>query len=73
MRFRCASRYWCPSAASRTCCSTCTDWLDAEVGRGNYADPRRRHARSTHATAWYFRTVEEAQAFVATFPMLDAG
>ena len=24
----------------------------------------------THATAWYFRTVEEAQAFVTKFPML---
>ena len=33
------------------------NWLDAEVGRGNYAD----HSAITplaDATAWYFRTVE---------------
>ena len=45
-------------------------WLDAEVGRGSYA-VHGAGAGLTHATAWYFRTVEEAQAFVATFPMLE--
>jgi hypothetical protein len=45
-------------------------WLDAEVGRGNFA-AHGAGAGLTQATAWYFRTVEEAQAFVATFPMLE--
>jgi hypothetical protein len=45
-------------------------WLDAEVGRGSYA-AHGAGAGLTHATAWYFRTVEEAQAFVARFPMLE--
>ena len=44
-------------------------WLDAEVGRGNFA-AHGAGAGLTHATAWYFRTVEEAQAFVTKFPML---
>jgi putative SOS response-associated peptidase YedK len=44
-------------------------WLDAEVGRGSYAAHGARGGL-TDATAWYFRTVEEAQAFVARFPML---
>ena len=45
-------------------------WLDAEVGRGSYA-VHGAGAGLTHATAWYFRTVEEAQAFVTKFPMLE--
>ena len=44
-------------------------WLDAEVGRGNYARTASAPAWRMR-TAWYFRTVEEAQAFVAAFPML---
>ena len=44
-------------------------WLDAAVGRGSYA-VHGAGAGLTHATAWYFRTVEEAQAFVTKFPML---
>jgi putative SOS response-associated peptidase YedK len=36
-------------------------WLDAEVGRGSYA-VHGAGAGLTQATAWYFRTVEEAQA-----------
>jgi hypothetical protein len=44
-------------------------WLDAAVGRGSYA-VHGAGAGLTRATAWYFRTVEEAQAFVTTFPML---
>lgn len=45
-------------------------WVDVEIGRGSYA----AHGAGTglaHATAWYFRTVEDAQAFVAAFPMLE--
>lgn len=38
-------------------------WLDAAVGRGSYA-VHGAGAGLTHATAWYFRTVEDAQAFV---------
>ena len=38
MPSRCASRCSCPSAASRTCCLDMHRWLDAEVGRGNYAE-----------------------------------
>jgi hypothetical protein len=34
-------------------------WLDAEVGRGGYA-AHGAGAGLTHATAWYFRTVDEA-------------
>lgn len=45
-------------------------WLDAEVGRGSYA-VHGAGAGLTNATAWYFRTVEEAQAFVRRFPMLE--
>jgi putative SOS response-associated peptidase YedK len=45
-------------------------WLEAEVGRGSYA-VHGAGVGLTHATAWYFRTVEEAQAFVAAFPMLE--
>jgi putative SOS response-associated peptidase YedK len=45
-------------------------WLDAEVGRGNFA-AHGAGAGLTQAIAWYFRTVEEAQAFVAKFPMLE--
>jgi putative SOS response-associated peptidase YedK len=45
-------------------------WLDAEVGRGSYAVHGARDGL-TDATAWYFRTVEAAQAFVARFPMLE--
>ena len=45
-------------------------WLDAEVGRGSYAAHGAGQGL-TNATAWYFRTVEEAQAFVARFPMLE--
>ena len=45
-------------------------WLDAAVGRGSYA-VHGAGAGLTHATAWYFRTVEEAQAFVTKFPMLE--
>jgi hypothetical protein len=45
-------------------------WLDAEVGRGSYA-VHGAGPGLTHATAWYFRRVEEAQAFVAAFPMLE--
>ena len=39
-------------------------WLDAEVGRGSYA-VHGAGTGLTDATAWYFRSVEEAQAFVA--------
>ena len=45
-------------------------WLDAEVGRGSYAEHGARTGL-TDATAWYFRSVEAAQAFVARFPMLE--
>jgi hypothetical protein len=45
-------------------------WLDVKVGRGNYAT-HGAAAAGGDATAWYFRTVEEAQAFVARFPMLE--
>lgn len=45
-------------------------WLDAEIGRGGYA-MHGAAATGTDATAWYFRRVEEAQAFVAAFPMLE--
>jgi hypothetical protein len=45
-------------------------WLDSQVGRGSYAVHGAGEGL-THATAWYFRTVEEAQAFVRTFPMLE--
>jgi len=44
-------------------------WLEAELGRGNYA----QHATATtvaDAAAWYFRTVDDARAFVAAFPSL---
>ena len=44
-------------------------WLEAELGRGNYA----QHATATtlaDAAAWYFRTVDDARAFVAAFPAL---
>jgi hypothetical protein len=45
-------------------------WLDAEVGRGNYAE----HGATTEvadAIACYLRGVEDAQPFVARFPMLE--
>ena len=42
-------------------------WLDADVGRGSDAT-HGAGAGLTHATAWYFRMVEHAQAFVASFP-----
>jgi hypothetical protein len=43
-------------------------WLETELGRGNYA----QHAAATiaDAAAWYFRTVDDARAFVAAFPSL---
>jgi hypothetical protein len=37
-------------------------WLDAEVGRGSYA-VHGAGPGLTQATAWYFRGVEDAQAF----------
>jgi hypothetical protein len=45
-------------------------WLDAKIGRGGYA-MHGAAAIGADATAWYFRKVEEAQAFVAAFPMLE--
>jgi hypothetical protein len=45
-------------------------WLDAKVGRGNYAT-HGAAAAGGDATAWYFRTVEEAQGFIAAFPTLE--
>ena len=42
-------------------------WLDAEVGRGNYAE-HGAGTRLADATAWYFRTVEAAQACVTRSP-----
>jgi hypothetical protein len=45
-------------------------WLDAEIGRGSYA-VHGAAATGVDATAWYFRRVEDAQAFVAAFPMLE--
>ena len=45
-------------------------WLNMEVGRGSYAEHGARTGL-TDATAWYFRSVEAAQAFVARFPMLE--
>jgi len=45
-------------------------WLDTEVGRGNFA-AHGAGTGLTDAVAWYFRTIEEAQAFVARFPMLE--
>ena len=45
-------------------------WLDAELGRGSYA-AHGAGAGLTPATAWYFRSVEDAQAFVAAFPVLE--
>jgi hypothetical protein len=43
-------------------------WLVAEVGRDSYAQHSAHTA--SEATAWYYRTVEEARAFVAAFPQL---
>ena len=45
-------------------------WLDTEVGRGSFAT-HGGGSPDADATAWYFRTVEDAQAFVATFPILE--
>ena len=45
-------------------------WLDAEIGRGSYA-VHGAAATGADAAAWYFRRVEDAQAFVAAFPMLE--
>jgi hypothetical protein len=39
-------------------------------GRGSYA-VHGAGPGLTHATAWYFRSVEEAQALVVKFPMLE--
>jgi hypothetical protein len=45
-------------------------WLDANIGRGSYT-AHGAGVGLAHATAWYFRAVEDAQAFVAAFPMLE--
>src|SRR4051812_12872411 len=45
-------------------------WLDAAVGRDSYA-VHGAAATGVDATAWYFRRVEDAQGFVAAFPMLE--
>lgn len=45
-------------------------WLDAEIGRGGYAVHGGGRALLTDTTAWYFRTVEDARAFVVAFPTL---
>ena len=47
-------------------------WLDAELGRGSFA-VHGAAATGADATAWYFRTVEEAQAFVGRLPDARAG
>jgi hypothetical protein len=44
-------------------------WLDREVGRGDYAH-HGSGRRLPDASAFYFRTAEEAQRFIAAFPNL---
>ena len=45
-------------------------WLRSEIGRGNYA----RHAARSYpkdASAFYFRSIEDARRFLAAFPALE--
>ena len=45
-------------------------WLQASIGHDSYA----KHGATgglIEATAWYFRTVEDAQSFVSRFPVLE--
>jgi hypothetical protein len=44
-------------------------WLDREIGRGDYAH-HGSGRRLPDAWALYFRTTEEAQRFIAAFPSL---
>ena len=44
-------------------------WLDREIGRGDYAH-HGSGRRLPDASAFYFRTAEQARRFIAAFPKL---
>lgn len=45
-------------------------WLQAHVGDTRYSNQSVKGVYC-HATAYYFRDLSDAQAFLDTFPMLD--